>query len=265
MKTLKNVLYWLTIITLVSLITYFSYKIFTEYKDNQTNIKLQEEISEYTTINSHNNYYEGDYDESKFPSNYLPENRPDMESNNTYNPSNIKSSKFVSADFEALKQENPNTVAWLYIGGTSINYPIVQTTDNKYYLTHNFEDKYNKAGWLFGDYRSNFTNLNRNTVIYGHNQSNYAMFGELKKLKEENWFETEENKYIYLDTEMASYVFEIVSVYITTDNKYIKHGLSNDETYQEFLDYILTNNTIESLSADISLHSKILTLSTCSG
>ena len=261
MKIIKNIIYWIVVIILLGLIGYFGYKTYSEYKDNNINTNIQTEIKENISIITDTNYHVGNYDESKFPTGVLDKIK---EEGTAYNPPNVESSKFISADFSSLKQENLDTVAWLYVPGTEINYSVAQTIDNSYYLSHNFNKEYNRAGWIFGDYRSNFEKLNRNTVIYGHNQTTSSMFGDLKKLiKTEGWFNKEENRYIYLDTPNASYVFEVVSVYVTGDNKYIKHGLSDDKTYQEFIDYILKNNTIEGLSEDVDISDKILTLSTC--
>jgi len=261
LKIIKNIIYWAVVLVLLSLIGYYGYQTYSEYKDNDINTEIQTEIKENISIITDNNYHVGEYDESKFPTDVLDKIK---EEGLTYNPPNVESSTFISADFTSLKAENLDTVAWLYVPGTEINYSVVQTIDNSYYLSHNFNKESNRAGWIFGDYRSNFKTLNRNTVIYGHNQTTSSMFGDLKKLiKTEDWFKNEENRYIYLDTPDASYVFEVVSVYVTGDNKYIKHGLSDDKTYQEFINYILQNNTIDGLSNDVDISDKILTLSTC--
>ena len=55
----------------------------------------------------------------------------------------------INVDFYDLKKTNPDVVGWLKVNGTNINYPFVQTKDNKYYLTHGFNKKYNEAGWVF--------------------------------------------------------------------------------------------------------------------
>ena len=55
---------------------------------------------------------------------------------------------------EKLKQENSDTVAWLKVENTNIEIPVVQAKDNSYYLTHNFNKKYNVAGWVFADYKN---------------------------------------------------------------------------------------------------------------
>jgi sortase B len=261
MKIVKNLIFYLIVIVLLVLIGKYSYKVYAEYKDNTANIEIRDDISESIVFIEDVVYVPGDYDDSIFPTDIIEELKKNPDE---YELTNPESSKFISADFDALKAENEETVAWLYVPGTAINYSVVQTVDNDHYLKYNFKNEKNRAGWIFGDYRSNFDKLNRNTVIYGHNQLDKSMFGSLSKLiTEKNWFDDPEHKYVYLATPKASYVFEVVSVYSTNDNKYIKHGLYNDETYQEFIDYILSKNTISGLSKDVDTGDKILTLSTC--
>lgn len=60
---------------------------------------------------------------------------------------------FMSVQFDKLKEKNEDTVAWLKVAGTQVNYPVVQTDNNDYYLTHAFDKSVNEAGWLFADYR----------------------------------------------------------------------------------------------------------------
>ena len=55
-------------------------------------------------------------------------------------------------DFNKLINKNPDTIGWIKVLGTDINYPVVQTNNNDFYLTHSFDKSYNKAGWIFADY-----------------------------------------------------------------------------------------------------------------
>ena len=261
MKIVKNLIFYAIVLVLLVLIGNYSYKIYAEYKDNTQNTEIRNEISDSIVFIEDIVYLPGDYDESKFPTEVIEDMKKNPEK---YELTNPESSKFISADFNDLKSQNEETVAWLYVSGTAINYSVVQTVDNSHYLKYNFKNEKNRAGWIFGDYRSNFDKLNRNTVIYGHNQLDKSMFSDLTKLiTEKNWFDNPEHRYVYLATPNASYVFEVISVYATNDNKYIKHGLYDDKTYQEFIDYILDQNTIDGLSTDVDIGDKILTLSTC--
>lgn len=62
--------------------------------------------------------------------------------------------KLIDVDFAELKAKNKDTVSWIQVSGTNINYPVVQTTNNDFYLTHTFDRSYNQAGWVFADFRS---------------------------------------------------------------------------------------------------------------
>ena len=104
-------------------------------------------------------------------------------------------------NFEKLKQENPDTVAWLKVENTNIEIPVVQAKDNSYYLTHNFNKKYNVAGWVFADYKNKFDETDKNIVVYGHNMRDDSMFGSLKNVINEEWYDNKDNQYITFITE----------------------------------------------------------------
>ena len=105
------------------------------------------------------------------------------------NPPKVKESDYwlyikvpiQNVDLEALKEKNNDTVGFINIKNTNINYPIVQTTNNDYYLNHAYDKSYNEAGWVFMDYRNNNFN-DFNTIIYGHGRLNKTVFGSLKDL-----------------------------------------------------------------------------------
>ena len=86
----------------------------------------------------------------------------------------------VQVDFDALARINPDVKAWIYIKGTGINYPIVQTTDNTSYLHRTFEGKDSFIGAIFLDAGCEADFSSENSIVYGHNL-NGQMFGMLKK------------------------------------------------------------------------------------
>lgn len=71
-------------------------------------------------------------------------------------------------DFAALREINPDIVAWIYIEGTKINYPIVQGEENSYYLKHLFSGEWNGSGCIFLDFRNDASFADRHSIIYGH-------------------------------------------------------------------------------------------------
>lgn len=169
-------------------------------------------------------------------------------------------------DFNKLINKNPDTIGWIKVLGTDINYPVVQTNNNDFYLTHSFYKSYNKAGWIFADYiNKNLKNneLDKNTIIYGHNRQNNSMFGTLSNVFKEEWLSNKENHYINFSTLNNNMVWEVFSTYtIEKEEYYIQSNFSSDEEYISFLNTIKNRSTYK-YDVNISKEDKILTLSTC--
>lgn len=88
----------------------------------------------------------------------------------------------IEVDFKKLKNMNDETIAWIKIDEINLSTPIVQTTNNDYYLEYNFNKQKNKCGTLFMDCKNNKDFTSPNTVIYGHNLYTGMMFGDLKQI-----------------------------------------------------------------------------------
>ena len=163
---------------------------------------------------------------------------------------------------ENLRSENSDTYGYIYIDGTKINFPVVQTTDNAYYLHRSFEHQNLKSGTIFADYRNSRTvEKNRNLVLYGHNLSNGGMFHHVTDmLKEENFF----GKTIELTTFDGIYTFTPFSIYKTVDTgEYYQVYFGGD---QNFIDWCIIEESRSMYHVDgISFNkdSVVLTLSTC--
>ena len=119
----------------------------------------------------------------------------------------------IDVNFNELKQINSSTVGWIQVNGTNINYPFVQTNDNKYYLNHTFNKSYNSAGWVFLDYRNNINELDKNTIIYAHGRYDSTMFGSLKNILSSGWLNNKNNYVIKLSTEKENTLWQLFSVY----------------------------------------------------
>ena len=85
----------------------------------------------------------------------------------------------INVDFNNLKKINDETVGWINVNNTNINYPFVRSRDNDYYLSHSYDKTYNNAGWVFMDYRNNRDLNNKNTILYAHGRIDKTMFGSL--------------------------------------------------------------------------------------
>lgn len=166
----------------------------------------------------------------------------------------------INVDYDSLKSTNSDSVGWIKINNTNINYPIVQSYDNIYYLNHNFEKNFNRAGWIFADYRNSFDILNQNTIIYGHNRRNGIMFSELKKYYDKD---LTQNKYIYFNTNSNYYIGEIFSVYkVAADEADIPINFDDNDSFQNYLNTWL-NKSKYNFNTSVAVNHNILTLCTC--
>lgn len=168
----------------------------------------------------------------------------------------------IDVNFDNLKKINSDVVGWIKVNGTNINYPFVQSKDNKYYLTHSFNKSYNNAGWVFLDYRNNNIN-NRNTIIYAHGRTDKTMFGTLRKVLNNGWINNANNYVIKISTEKENSLWQIFSIYhIPTTNDYLQTEFKDEREYQRFLN-ILKNRSNHNFNTSITSNDTILTLSTC--
>ncbi len=230
------------IIILFSLYTIFKW--FTDnYKIRQINKKIDNDI------NINNNDKKGELI-----------NPPKNKNSNYYYYSNIP---FYEVSFSILSTLNEDTVAYIRLRGTNIKYPIVQTSNNNYYLTHSFDKTTNKAGWIFLDYKNNINDLDDNTVIYGHARLDNTMFGSLKNVLSKDWQSDPDNYVIFISTPIENMIFQIFSIYtIKSEGYYITTNFENKALKQAWIDTMKKRN-ISKINTEVDINDKILTLSTC--
>ncbi|MDD6265239.1 MAG: class B sortase [Clostridia bacterium] len=165
---------------------------------------------------------------------------------------------------EELQKINPDVCGWIIIPGTKhINYPLLQSTDNSYYLNHEYKGGYLAAGSIFVDYNCDRDfNGNHNTVIYGHNMQNGMMFSELIDYLDESFFR--ENEYIYIYTMQGVYTYRVFSVYKTDYRyKYIQTYFADHSEFVEFAKEMQANSMYFRDGIAFDENSRIVTLSTC--
>ena len=228
-KKKTNIISIILLFIFIILLFYSGTKIVIWYMNNQNNKKISDEISKFIT---------------------LDETKEDNEG------------KYV-IDFEKLKEKNSDVVAWLKVNGTNIETTVVKTTNNDYYLTHNFNKEYNSAGWIFADYKNKVDGTDKNLVIYGHNMRDDSMFGSLKWVINEDWYNNEDNKYITLVTENETQIYEVFSVYqIEEEDYYIQTNFNTEKEFSTFLETIKKRSK-KDFNVDVNKEDNILTLSTC--
>lgn len=169
----------------------------------------------------------------------------------------------VKINFDYLKGINSDTVAWLEVEDTNINYPVVQTADNKYYLKHSYEKDKNSNGWVFADYRNKVDGSDTNLIIYGHNRINGTMFGTLKKAISEKWVNSKTSHIIKLTTKDYVLRYQIFSSYTIKEEGFYLRTSFKSLDYDQFISTLTTRSKYD-YHVDATNTDKILTLSTCS-
>lgn len=165
--------------------------------------------------------------------------------------------------FKELIKKNKDTVGWLSVNNTKINYPVVQGKTNSYYLNRDFNKRKNSMGWIFMDYRNDPVELNQNTIIYGHNIKQGIMFGTIKKMMNASWYKKENNRIITFNTPTKNMKWKIFSLYkIKPTEDYLQTEFETDEEFNKFIK-MLKKRSIYDFKVDIAKNAKILTLSTC--
>ena len=166
-----------------------------------------------------------------------------------------------SANEEQLKSINSDYKMWIQIENTNINYPVVQGSDNDYYLKHNFRKESNISGTVFVESANDIDN-DKNIILYGHNMRNGTMFNNITNYKEESFF-NEDNK-ISIIMNNTLYEYEVFSVYVKNVSEVnLAIGFASED---EFINYAY-NEAEESLykkDVDFSTEDNLITLVTCS-
>ena len=243
---------WVIVVFLLfflSIFAFSAYQVYAWYNDNKKVDNLTDDVVKNTKVK-----------EKEDNDNTENVNPPEDVSNDYWDYIKMN---LLEVDFNELLKKNSDTVGWIEVKGTNINYPIVQTTDNSYYLSHAFDGSKNEAGWVFMDYRNDAVNFNQNTILYAHSRLTGSMFGSLKNILNSSWYTNKENHIIRLSTPTENTMWQVFSVYtIPKESYYITPSFNSNEAYGEFLNTMKSRSEVE-FSAEVNTSDKILTLSTC--
>lgn len=227
---MKKILKALYILLFISIAVFCFYKAY-EIKEEQT--KIKEEQTELIDIAE------------------IPEKVEDIEE------------KKEGINFQDLININSDFIGWIKIDETNINYPIVQGTNNTYYLKHSFYKEYSNAGSIYMDATANSNFSSKNTFIYGHYTSDGSMFGQLGKYMKQDFYD--KHKEIYIYTSEQNYKLEVFSVHVDkASSKSYQMNFTTDESYKDYIDLMKSYSVIKS---DIEIdytEDRIVTLYSCS-
>jgi sortase B len=211
------------LIIIVILIIIFGFNSYKEFKDSN---KVDDQMSE---INDILDQFTGQIPDSD-DIDVIGDSTSTVDSSNY---SGIYYTNF-SRVFNELKEINQDTVGWVKVNNTKIDYPVVQAKDNKYYLSHDFKKQKNSLGWIFMDYRNNPNDLNKNTILYGHNVKGGIMFGTVSQTFNQSYYNKESNNYITFNTVNYNMKWKIFSVYrIPETTDYLQYDFLSKEDYKK--------------------------------
>ncbi|WP_164985303.1 class B sortase [Ammoniphilus sp. CFH 90114] len=206
-------------------------------------------------------YYYGSYQNQQL-NNSIQEDYDNLWVQNEATYEDEVKSPVVIEKFLPLLEMNEETIGWITVPNTDINYPVVKTDNNSFYLDHNFKLESSNAGAIFMDYRNVGDATDRHTIIYGHHMRDGSMFKGLTKYKDKPFFE--ENRVITLQTLFEETKWEIFSAYVTdTDFYYIATNFRSNHDYVDFLNKLASKSIIPQ-TIKWNKQDQILTLSTCS-
>lgn len=174
----------------------------------------------------------------------------------------------VLDEYKSLYNQNKNLIGWLKIADTNIDYPVMQTEDNEYYLDHDVNDETDKNGTLFMDYQCDVLKPSSNFIIYGHNMRSGNMFGNLDNYKSADYYK--KHPYIAFDTIYEKAVYQVMYVFqshiYTEDEITFKYyqmiDIASEREFESNMksmqEISLYNTGVEAVFGD-----QLLTLSTC--
>lgn len=169
---------------------------------------------------------------------------------------------FPQVDFDALLNINTQTVGWITLEDTVINYPIAQATDNDFYLHHLFDGTENDSGCIFLDKDNRADFSDRNNIIYGHNMNNGSMFNAISQYKRQDFYDA--HPQLKLVTPTGNYLVDIFSGYVLSGwgDAWVV-SFADDEDFSQWLQARTLKSCFRSEVVPTP-EDKILTLSTCS-
>lgn len=167
----------------------------------------------------------------------------------------------ITVDFEAMLAQNPDVKGWLYSEGTVINYPVMQATDNDYYLHRLFDRTYHPNGSLFIDCRCPGDFSGDIAIIYGHHMNDGSMLASITKYRKQDYYD--EHPVMYLNTPNGNYRVDLFSGFITAaDSTAYMVRFEDDEAFQA---YLLKMKAFSDFECDVTptVDDHIIMLSTC--
>ena len=177
---------------------------------------------------------------------------------------NEYSSKYVSA-----KEKNPEVIGWISVDDTDISYPLLQTNDNNYYLTHNYKKEVSNYGSIYLHKNSVLSSEFSNLIVYGHNiNSGSQMFSTLMNYKNKDFYQN--HKTIRITTDSKEYIYTIFAVmkskvYENNEDVFKYYSYTDLTDKEKFNEYVSNCKKYQLYNTNVSAvyGNQIISLVTC--
>ena len=176
--------------------------------------------------------------------------------------------KEVLEEYKSLLNKNQKLIGWIKIADTNIDYPVMQTSDNEYYLDHNISQEYDKNGSVFMDKDCDVLKPSTNFILYGHHMKSGQMFGDLDEYSRESYYE--KHPYIQFDTIYEKGTYQVMyvfrsHVYSEGEIAFKYYQFIDVNSEQEFDSYMQEMAQMSYYDTGVTAEygDQLLTLSTC--
>lgn len=200
------------------------------------------------------------------PQIFTPENVDDKYYAQLTDPEN--GTPIVLKKYEDLYNQNKSLIGWVKIADTIIDYPVMQSVDNEYYLDHNFHQEYDKNGSIFLDAACSIYPRSTNLIIYGHHMKSGSMFGSLQSYQSESYYQN--HRYIEFDSIYEEGTYEVMfafrdRVYSREDVNFKYYEFIDANSEEEFNSYMNEMAAVSYYDTGVTAvyGDHLLTLSTC--
>ncbi|HCB99920.1 MAG TPA: SrtB family sortase [Ruminococcaceae bacterium] len=180
-----------------------------------------------------------------------------------------KPSSTPVSNLSSIAAMNSDFKGWLQIPGTNISYPITQTSDNTYYLTHSYDKKNGWYGTPFIDFRDKLDSTpSQNLIIYGHNMGDDQMFHELVNYEDPSFYSKAPS--IWFQTLNGTQKWKIFAAFYANPDAnqgdvfyYLNTSFQSQTSFTNFTNECVKRSLFKS-TVDLQANDRIMTLSTCS-
>lgn len=235
-KKTGNALYFILMTVLLGIFVYSAVQLFSELKSYRDDQKAYDELNQYIEVE--------EVTESEQKDEEVPFEQ-----------------RVPTIDFESLEEINSDCIGWIYVPNTKISYPVVQTTNNDYYLKRLFNKTYGISGTVFLDTRNESDMSDRHMILYGHHMKNGTMFADAENYKDQIYADEHPNG-MYITPDKV-YDITFFAGYLTDA---YNDSWTLDFTDAEFAEWIENAKQRSHFYSEVTpeIDDQILTLSTCS-